>query len=348
LAIAAAALLSRVSKLSCFVPGPLHRSAAPVAGASAAALFAPAAFADGVDSAAKKLADLSYPMVKATDWATTGVLDKYMASVPTTKEFSKAILELSTSLDPKLVKNAVQAHKKAVEAMGPNFITPLKNHEEVTTALAKMFAAAPADKIKAVFDATPGVEDLNAAWYAQMPKADADATFVAFKELAEAVKAAPKIQVATVAAPSMDGPIGQAAKGLADASYPIIKSIDWANTGVLDSYVAKTPATKESILALLNAGLAMDPKMIQAAAQAHLDAINDVDGSLVTSLKGHEEVTVAVAKLIASAPPAVIKSVFDTVPQVQSLNGDWFTSMPVADAVKSYQAFLETAAAVKR
>merc|ERR1719343_794889 len=281
-------------------------------------------------------------MVKATDWATTDVLDKYMASVPTTKEFSKAILELSVALDPKLVKNAVQAHKKAVEAMGPNFITPLKNHEEVTTALAKMFAAAPADKIKAVFDATPSVESLNGAWYAQMPKADADATFVAFKELAEAVKAAP------VAAPSMDGPIGQAAKGLADASYPLIKSTDWANTGVLDSYVAKTPATKESILALLNAGLAMDPKVIQAAVQAHLDAINDVDGSLVTSLKGHEEVTVAVAKLIASAPPAVIKSVFDTVPQVQSLNGNWFASMPLADAVKSYQAFLETAAAVKR
>merc|ERR1711897_58626 len=186
---------SHVSKLSCFVPRPLHGSAASVAGASAAALFAPAAFADGVDSAAKKLADLSYPMVKATDWATTDVLDKYMASVPTTKEFSKAILELSVALNPKLVKNAVQAHKKAVEAMGPNFITPLKNHEEVTTALAKMFAAAPADKIKAVFDATPSVESLNGDWYAQMPKADADATFVAFKELAEAVKAAPKTQV---------------------------------------------------------------------------------------------------------------------------------------------------------
>ena len=47
LAIAAAALLSRVGKLGCFVPGPLHRSIAPAAGASAAALFAPAAFADG-------------------------------------------------------------------------------------------------------------------------------------------------------------------------------------------------------------------------------------------------------------------------------------------------------------
>ena len=35
-----------------------------------------------------------------------------MANAPTTKEFSKAVLELSVSLDPALVKNAVQAHKE--------------------------------------------------------------------------------------------------------------------------------------------------------------------------------------------------------------------------------------------
>merc|ERR1712107_144891 len=52
-----------------------------------------------------------------------------------------------------------------------------------------------------------------------------------------------------------------------------------------------------------------------------------------------QDATVATAKLIASAPPAAIKNVFDTVPQVQTLNGDWFATMPVADAVKSYQAF---------
>jgi len=336
----------RGRRTATFVPAPARRSMAPVAGASAAALFAPAAFADNVDTAAKKLADVSYPMVKATDWATTDVLDKYMATVPTTKEFSKAILELSVTLDPQLVKNAVQAHKKAVEASGPDFVTPLKNHEEVTVALAKMFAAAPKDKIKAVFDATPGVQDLNAAWYAQMPKADADATFVAFKELAEAVKASPVKAVGAAAAPTADGPIGAAAMKLADASYPMVKALDWAGTGVLDSYVTKTPATKESMLALLNAGLAMDPKLIQGATQAHLDALNAVDDKLVTTLKGHEEVTVAIAKLIASAPPAAIKKVFDTVPGVQGLNYDWFSTMPLADAVKSYQAFLETAAAV--
>merc|ERR1712137_679008 len=72
-----------------------------------------------------------------------------------------------------------------------------------------------------------------------------------------------------------------------------------------------------------------NPQMVQGAVRAHLDVISDVDGSLVTSAKGFEEVTVAVAKLIASAPPAAIQNVFNTVPQVQNLNGDWFAAMPV-------------------
>merc|ERR1712137_606905 len=176
-AAAGVAAVAYLSKPSPFVPGPLRQSAGPMAAVSAASMFGSAASAASVEEAAKKLADVSYPMVKATDWATTDVLDKYMASVTTTKEFSKSILDLSVNLDPALVKNAVRAHKQAVDAMGPDFVTPLRNHEQVTIALAKMFAAAPKDKIKAVFDATPGVQDLNSAWYGQMPKADAQATF---------------------------------------------------------------------------------------------------------------------------------------------------------------------------
>merc|ERR1711953_147339 len=110
--------------------------------------------------------------------------------------------------------------------------------------------------------------------------------------------------------------------------------------------VTNTPANKAGIAALLDAGLAMKPEAIQGATQAHLDAINAVDGKLVTPLANHEAVTVAIAKLIASAPPAKIKAVFDAVPNVQGLNTDWFATMSAPDAIKSYQAFLETAAAV--
>merc|ERR1711920_933945 len=144
----------------------------------------------------------------------------------------------------------------------------------------------------------------------------------------------------------MEGPIGATWEKLADASYPMLQKVDWAGTGVLDKYVTNTPASKEGIQALLDAGLAMNPKLIQGATQAHLDAVNAVDGQLLTPLANHEAVTVAIAKLIASAPPAKIKAVFDAVPNVQGLNTDWFATMSAPDAIKSYQAFLETAAAV--
>lgn len=135
-------------------------------------------------------------------WAAIGVLDKCTADVPTLEEFSKAIQEVSVAMDPTLIiKNAVKAHKLVVDATGPNFATPLKNHEGVTVAILKSFAAAPKDKIKAAFDATPGIQDPNAAWCARMPQDDADATFSASKKLPDFVKASPEKVVARAAVP---------------------------------------------------------------------------------------------------------------------------------------------------
>ena len=85
-------------------------------------------------------------------------------------------------MDLTLVKNAVQAHGKALDAMCLVFVTPLRNHENVTIALTKMFAAAPKSEIKVVLDTTPGVQDLNAAWDAQTFQADAQATLETFME----------------------------------------------------------------------------------------------------------------------------------------------------------------------
>ena len=120
--------------------------------------------------------------------ATADVLDKYMPNVPMTKGVLKGDLGVDVNLDLTLVKNAVQAHGKAVDAMCLDFVTPLRNHENVTIALTKMFTAAPKNEIKVAFDTTPGVRDLNAAWYAQMPQADAQATFETFVEFAASVR----------------------------------------------------------------------------------------------------------------------------------------------------------------
>ena len=58
--------LAAVRQLS-FVPGPL-RKAAPAAVSAASLMMAPAAFADEIGDAAKKLGDASYDFAKEVDW----------------------------------------------------------------------------------------------------------------------------------------------------------------------------------------------------------------------------------------------------------------------------------------
>ena len=63
-----------------FVPGPL-RKAAPAAAASAAMMMAPAAFADEIGDAAKKLGDASYDFAKEVDW-NNGIFSAGSGAVP--------------------------------------------------------------------------------------------------------------------------------------------------------------------------------------------------------------------------------------------------------------------------
>ena len=63
----AVAALCGLRQLS-FVPGPLRKAAPAAAAASASMLMAPAAFADEIGDAAKKLGDASYAFAKEVDW----------------------------------------------------------------------------------------------------------------------------------------------------------------------------------------------------------------------------------------------------------------------------------------
>ena len=51
-------------------------------------------------------------MVMATYWATSDVINKYMANILNIKTFSTVILELNVCLEPALVKNAVRGAQR--------------------------------------------------------------------------------------------------------------------------------------------------------------------------------------------------------------------------------------------
>merc|ERR1719377_299519 len=177
-----------------FVP-PVQR-AMPAASAAAAvtALGAPA-FADGIDSAAKKLAATSYPFLKDIDWNSP-----IYATIPGAdnqamlKAVDKALV-MGAAMDGKLLQDAVMAHHKAIGSAGGKGVTSQGDYEQVLAKLGKAIASVPESTVLDVFNAykeiinTPG-EFPSVFQYLKstVNPADAYAAGAGFLEFTDAVK----------------------------------------------------------------------------------------------------------------------------------------------------------------
>ena len=204
----------------------------------------------------------------------------------------------------------------------------------MTIGLARMFFAAPKDKIRVVFDTTSGVQ----VRYARKLPDTAEHRLDSYGRASQ-VRDGPSGQRGwhqrsprrrlgfghEADQGCHAGPPGRSQCGqwhshdavcepeAVTVASPMLQNIDWTQTGVPHKYATDPPASEDGISALLGAGLDLETKLIKGATQAHLDAANAVDGILMTPLANHEAVTVVIAKLIASAPPAKIEAVFDAV-----------------------------------
>ena len=142
-----------------FVPGP--RNAAPVAAAAASMMMAPAAFADEIGDAAKKLGDASYSFAKEVDWNNGIFLQAPGKFQPL--EALKAIdkmIEMGAAADPKLLKDAAEAHHKAIGSIsGPNGVTSRADWDAVNAAIGRVVASVPKAKVMAVYDSVTAITD---------------------------------------------------------------------------------------------------------------------------------------------------------------------------------------------
>lgn len=369
-----------------FVPSPGRRAQQSSAAATAAGvggLFAaaPAALADPLGDASKKLADASYPLLKQIDWARSPALNKWLSGAAEGwspgKPVAQAVgstLKLGLALDPKLVAASVAAHEKAVAdaAAQPGLVTPLKDHAAVTESIARMFATVPANKVKAVFDtySKVGLKAINRDWFASVNPDDAKASFRAFFDLqrrvlkdsqvrpfAQDTSARTDYGVYTLKDPVYTDKLGAAAKELADASYPMLKKIDWDGAPVLTKWLSSASQTWEPVKisaavdSALKASAAMDPKLIMQAVAAHDKALTDAleQPGLVTPLADHEAVTESIVRMLASAPPEKVRAVFDTFAEVGlgDLNAQWYSTMEPAVAQTAYDKFVALSEVVK-
>merc|ERR1712056_136268 len=221
-AMAVGVALACVSQKQSFVPGPVGKRVAPaVAATTAGAMMAPAAFADEIGDAAKKLGDASYSFAKEVDW-NNGIFLQAPGKFQPLKAL-KAIdkmIEMGAAADPKLLKEAAEAHHKAIGSIsGPNGVTSRADWDAVNAALGRVVASVPKAKVMAVYDSVKDITDPKVPAYMKslVNGPDAEKAYQGFLEFKDVVE---KNQVATAGAPAVvpsGDKIGEAAKALSDA-----------------------------------------------------------------------------------------------------------------------------------
>merc|ERR1712125_188016 len=155
---------------------------------------APAAGADNIGAAAKKLSDASYPFLKGVDW-TSKLYTKPLPGVSANqalKAVDKAIV-MGSAMDGNLLKAAAEAHHKAIGSIDAKGVTSAADYEAVNAALGKLIASVPQSQVMDVYNAFAkilgsGVVANNMFQFSK--GADAIGAYSAFLNFKEAVKAA--------------------------------------------------------------------------------------------------------------------------------------------------------------
>merc|ERR1712190_8279 len=154
------------------------------------------------------------------------------------------------------------------------------------------------------------------------------------------------------AAPVFADEIGDAAKKLAEASYPFAKEVDWNNGLYLQSPGAFKPLEAiKAIDKMILMGAQADPKLLKAAADAHHKAIGSIGGANgVTSKADWEAVNAALGRVIASVPESTVMDVYNSVSSVTDPGVPAYLKSLVngADADAAYSSFLTFKDVVKK
>merc|ERR1739848_938807 len=106
-----------------------------------------------IDSAAAKLTAASYPFMQSVDWSS----DLYAKPIPGASplEVTKAIdkmLVMGASMDGKLLKEAAEAHHKALGGMDAKLVATEADYTAVTAALGKAIASVPSSQVMDVYN----------------------------------------------------------------------------------------------------------------------------------------------------------------------------------------------------
>jgi len=106
-----------------------------------------------IDAAAKVLSEKSYPFIKDIDWTS----DLYQKPLPGAgpKEMLKAVdkaLIMGAAMDPRLLKEAGEAHHKAILSIDKNGVTSAADYAAINSGIGKLIASVPKAQVLDVFN----------------------------------------------------------------------------------------------------------------------------------------------------------------------------------------------------
>jgi hypothetical protein len=151
------------------------------------------------------------------------------------------------------------------------------------------------------------------------------------------------------ASPAFADEIGDAAKKLSSAAYPLLKDVD-LNSGLALTKPGTASAADftKAIGKAIDMGAAMDSNLLKAGVEAHHKAIGSASGG-VTSQADFEAINAALGRMIASVPESKVMDVYDAFSKVVSPDVPKYLMSTVkeADAKAAYAALMEFKDVVK-
>merc|ERR1712078_956432 len=145
-----------------------------------------------IDAAAAKLSAASYPFIKSAPWDSNVYLKPLPGTSPNQamKAVDKALI-MGASMDGKLLKEAAEAHHKALGSVDANLVTTAADYEKVNAAIGKLVASVPGSQVMDVFNAFSKITapQVPSNLFSMVSPSEATATYDAFMKFKDVVKA---------------------------------------------------------------------------------------------------------------------------------------------------------------
>jgi hypothetical protein len=146
-----------------------------------------------IDAAAAKLSSAAYPLVKGVDWTSDLALKPLpgASANQVLKAIDKALV-MGASMDGKLLKEAAEAHHKAIGSSDAKLVTSAGDFQAVNAALGKVIASVPTSQVMDVYNAFGKIVNptIPNYLYSSVNPGDAQAAYGALLQFKDVVKAA--------------------------------------------------------------------------------------------------------------------------------------------------------------